>query len=481
MVQTRRSGRIEAAFKPEKAFVNTIGAAKLEVGIKYKTSTNTEEEGSTTNEDLSIGSLGFGDNLFRYQCSVCNKKMASLRSVLDHRQAIHNTTHRLPKNVDLEPDADDPNFYCKACQKHLKQESAYRSHLRKIHHMVLKDLQQKRQRNGIRPESNDTDDDYASDEVTNCSKRVYHEHPKKHHDMNLSPSEATNSHSELPVWSDPSLYCAQCNLTYKSKRTYSQHCQIIHMMGAPTKDTRTSTANSKDPKIYCTLCKRIYKNKGFLRRHHNDVHGIKHVKSFPKSEAMLNVTDLKYYCNACKKSCYNGAGYQNHLFVVHRINCRQTSTIKEGLDINDSDRYCRICDKTLSNNFSLRRHEQAFHPAQQSTTTISRIQPDVNDHSNYCHICQRNYSSIASYRQHLQVAHEVALEPLKTGKASTSSLPNPDDSNFYCSVCKKSMKTRKSYRRHCNRVHQMFFSRCKTPKALDADIDINSPINYCEQ
>ncbi|CAO0798702.1 unnamed protein product [Mucor circinelloides] len=436
MVQTRRSGRTEAAFKPKKAFANTIGAAKMEVGIKYKTSPNTEEEESTTNEDLSIGSLGFGDNLFRYQCSVCNKKTASLRSVLDHRQAIHNITHRLPKNVDLEPDADDPNFYCKSCQEHLRRESAYRSHLRKVHHMVLKDLQRKRQRNGIRSDSNDTDDNYTSDEAINRSKRVYHEHLKKNCDMNLSPSEATNSHGVLPVWDDSGLYCPQCNFTCKSKRTYTQHCQIVHLMRAPTKDARTSTADIKDP---------------------------------------------RYYCNACKKSCYNEAGYQNHLFIVHRINCRQTSIIKEGLDVNDSDSYCRICDKTLSSNFSLRRHDQAFHPAQESTTRISRIQPDVNDQNNCCHICQRNYSNIASYRQHLRVAHEVALETFQTGKASASSLPNPDDSNFYCSVCKESMETRKSYRQHCNKIHQMDFGRCKAPKASDEDIDINSPINYCEQ
>ncbi|KAL9560226.1 hypothetical protein MBANPS3_000078 [Mucor bainieri] len=75
-----------------------------------------------TKEDkplLRQNTSDFGKVGYYYRCNICNKKMVDLKSVLEHRQSTHNVKHseaRKMKDIALDPDVHDPNFYCKSCE-----------------------------------------------------------------------------------------------------------------------------------------------------------------------------------------------------------------------------------------------------------------------------------------------------------------------------------------------------------------------------
>jgi hypothetical protein len=42
------------------------------------------------------------------------------------------------------PDANDPNFYCRSCEKTCTNQSFYRRHLRRIHQIIIDNLARRR-------------------------------------------------------------------------------------------------------------------------------------------------------------------------------------------------------------------------------------------------------------------------------------------------------------------------------------------------
>ncbi|GAN06803.1 hypothetical protein MAM1_0136c06293 [Mucor ambiguus] len=483
MIQKRRSKRIEAAIQSGNAFVNTIGMAKARFesnqvaaiatedtrGLIDYDPVGTNKEESTKVDNVVSVCLGFGDNLFRYQCSVCNCKTASLRSLLVHRQSVHHITQKPIKNIDLEPDVNDRTYYCKSCEEYLSGGPAYQMHIHKIHHMNLKSLQQKMQPVNTTLDINEPDYHCSSCELTYQDEQAYQEHLKKHHEMKPSTAKIRDSSGELPAWDDSSYHCASCNFTCSSRKSYNQHCRSAHKM-KPREEPAGTTAHSR---LYCEACRREFKTTETLKRHNKYIH--RHASP----EAVPDVMDLNNYCNKCEQSYLDKSSYQRHLVIAHQISCAPSQEKEEAEpNINDPNFYCRSCDRTLSSKITFINHLFLIHSIRQHNLKTDGLQPDVNDRNGYCRICQYHYVTNGGYRKHLRAIHQMLLEPLRRGRKRTTTHSHSSDSNLCGSVSKKTMARRPIYRRHYKDNHRMALLDPKIPNP-SAAININSPLCYC--
>lgn len=82
------------------------------------------------------------DYIIDSYCRPCDRRLANKVSYKRHLFAIHKLDWRLiyqkPKN--RMPDVDNPNFYCRICQKNYTYRSRYRIHLRCKRHIALLSL-----------------------------------------------------------------------------------------------------------------------------------------------------------------------------------------------------------------------------------------------------------------------------------------------------------------------------------------------------
>ncbi|KAL9557104.1 hypothetical protein MBANPS3_001561 [Mucor bainieri] len=85
---------------------------------------------------------------YSYLCKRCDITFNSLKTVLNHRQSVHNK-HSKIKHINVEPDINDPNDYCKSCESSYPKKHLYRIHLRETHHMILFGRRQTRPTIGI--------------------------------------------------------------------------------------------------------------------------------------------------------------------------------------------------------------------------------------------------------------------------------------------------------------------------------------------
>ncbi|KAK4519051.1 Microtubule bundling protein [Mucor velutinosus] len=253
----RRSKRIEATVKLEKA----SGKVKTSIGIKQTTATTTEETGgsigfdsngirreeATIVKEVFSGRLGFGDNLFRYQCSVCNNKTASLRSLLSHRQSVHSITQQPIKNIDLEPDTDDPNHYCKACEKFYCTQAQKEA----------------------KPDINDPSFYCSSCEKTLSCKAAFKKHLFLIHYVHQPTTEKSESQPDI---NDHNNCGCVCQRYYFSNGRNRKHLRKVHQkLLEPSKYRENhipALPNPNDLNFYGSVCKKTTTRQPIIYRRH---------------------------------------------------------------------------------------------------------------------------------------------------------------------------------------------------------------------
>ncbi|KAF1804518.1 hypothetical protein FB192DRAFT_1358071 [Mucor lusitanicus] len=427
MIKLRRSKRIEATFQSSKTPVSTLDTSEP-IDIDPVELENEETENP---DNVLNGCLGFGDNVFRYQCSVCNIKTASLRSVLSHRQSVHHISPSPMKNIDLEPDTDDPKYYCKSCEKHSNGWSAYRNHLHKNHHLSLQSLQRKKHPDNITTDPNGFD---------------YH--------------------------------CTACELTYQDEQAYQEHLKKHHEIKPPKCPPASTPAHSNG--LYCKVCRRGYRTAETFRRHNSLLH--ERTKMYDNPEIMPDVMDRNNYCGNCQQAFRDKDSYQQHLFRAHRIDCRRAQAREEAkFDIKDLKRYCRYCDRIFSSIDAYLNHLFLIHSIRRPENNKGGLQPDADDPNNYCRVCQRRYVEIQQFRSHLRTKHNMILQPSQRHK---NHKPLPSDANnwnFRGNASKKTMATtRPTYSRRCKDTRHTVLVDQKISSPVAAT-NISSSTHYCVQ
>ncbi|OAC98430.1 C2H2-type zinc finger transcription factor [Mucor lusitanicus CBS 277.49] len=316
---------------------------------------------------------------YYYRCEMCNAKMESLRSVLEHRKSVHNidanrsTNRRKIKHIDEEPDVYDPNFYCRLCEKGYLRIADYRVHLRNAHFMALKPLP-------------------------------------------IWKPPPTNS--SVPDPDDPNLYCKACNHKYKSKQYYKSHCQFIHGL-APTESDHPQSvpAAMKDVSTYCQLCDRYFSTKENYCQHRLNIHKVierpTKIQKPKGSNTVPDVDDPNFYCRPCDKTLAHKNSFRTHLKLVHSIfqsAPRNKSSIKP--DIEDPNNFCRACQKTYPSRRKYRAHLCLVHhmilTPLASNTNLKEL-PDPLNSDYYCRVCARQKLTSTTPNG---IAHNVSARTL---------------------------------------------------------------------
>lgn len=77
------------------------------------------------------------DNYF--YCRRCIINIKGCKEYYDHLRTEHNIKPNISRvrHVDLQPDIDDANFFCRSCERPHVDRHLYYTHLKRVHHMLL--------------------------------------------------------------------------------------------------------------------------------------------------------------------------------------------------------------------------------------------------------------------------------------------------------------------------------------------------------
>ncbi|KAF1802199.1 hypothetical protein FB192DRAFT_1104704 [Mucor lusitanicus] len=152
--------------------------------------------------------------------------MLNKKTFRQHFQVVHFIFKSAPPQTKVKPDIDDPNNYCRACQKGFSSRGIYRVHLRKVHQMMMPLLR-------VKVDHKQLPDPYNRDYYCSVCKKnyaptwSYRQHCKQVHFMKLNHSSIINPNAEINV-NDPDLYCSQCERSFSGKPKFKQHLARIH-------------------------------------------------------------------------------------------------------------------------------------------------------------------------------------------------------------------------------------------------------------
>ncbi|KAL9556506.1 hypothetical protein MBANPS3_001829 [Mucor bainieri] len=357
----------------------------------------------------------FGENDYYYRCDICETRMADFKSVLEHRTSIHYIDKRYSKpkvkNIDMEPDVHNPNFYCKSCERSYDDTYAYRQHLRRVHYMVLKPL----------------------------------------------PIWKAPLNDIVPDPNDPSLHCRACNHTYTRKDYYQKHCRNAHGMTSVKTANQSSTSSSLMD-TYCQACDRRLSSIHTYRNHLRTTHKVhSRPKQQKKSDVLPNVDDPNLYCRSCEKKSTNKKAFKDHLMLVHSI-FQATPRKKSRLEpnVNDPNNYCCACKKTYSSRGAYRRHLHTVHRIllQSSRKNDDRTDlPNSHDPNNYCNVCRKSFETRSKYRNHCKSVHFMMLCHFSIVHPDAKINTNHPD--LYCAQCEHSYARKSDFRKHLRVVHKI--------------------------
>ncbi|GAN01960.1 hypothetical protein MAM1_0014d01397 [Mucor ambiguus] len=274
----------------------------------------------------------FGKKDYYYHCDMCNKKMADLKSVLEHCHSVHSIKRTSGiKNMDTDPDVHNLNCYCKSCDTDYKNTGAYRGHLRNVHYMVLKPISRWK-----------------------------------------TPRSDT-----FPDPDDPNFRCTACEHTYTLKSSYLRHCRYAQGVRSGKLAYQRYTPPSSVVDTYCQTCdKRLSVDQRPELQKPKDV--------------MPNVNDPNFYCRSCERKLVNKDSFKLHLAAIHSLYPSSPEKSKIKPDASDPNNYCSVCQKTSQSKGRYRKHLRLVHQMTLPSLRVRDIQkgclPDPNNPHNYCNV-----------------------------------------------------------------------------------------------
>ncbi|KAL0138376.1 C2H2-type zinc finger transcription factor [Mucor lusitanicus] len=151
-------------------------------------------------------------NYRRHLLAIHKKKMKSKYAFTQHLQLVHSIFKSAPPQTKEKPDIDDSNNYCRACQKNFLSIYNYRSHLRKVHQMMLPFLR-------VKVDHKQLPDPYNRD--------YYCSHCRQVHFMTLDHHSIVNPKAKINV-NGPDLYCSQCERSFTTNLCFKRHLGRVH-------------------------------------------------------------------------------------------------------------------------------------------------------------------------------------------------------------------------------------------------------------
>lgn len=138
-------------------------------------------------------------------------------------------------NPNVQPDPNDPNFYCSSCGRNYKTRANYRKHIRLYHPSIKLEKIRK-------------------------------------------PSNVTTLMAEIDVGDDGNKRCAICEWEYDNRQNYKKHINTVHKNGGrePVKLKTNAPMAEMDAGNHnntrCTICERGYSDRSGYRVHMSRYH-----------------------------------------------------------------------------------------------------------------------------------------------------------------------------------------------------------------
>ncbi|KAI7894231.1 uncharacterized protein EV154DRAFT_600119 [Mucor mucedo] len=304
-------------------------------------------------------------------------------------------------NLDL-PNEDDPDFYCRVCDRKCITGQAFRIHIRRVHNVKLRHDSIRTYRNpGITPDPHDPNLECGACERQFANGRTYFTHLKFVHDMSFSVEEARQ------------IKAIELHPTKRRIAIYNPRRQCVENI----------IPDQTDPLNYCGACDRKYSIS--TPRHYIDIHGF------------VSQHGPGYRCVLCAEQLETREDYGNHLKRTHRKKLADRATV--------DDFKCRLCATEFTRKVDLSNHLVAIHglnPTFKHTFTSDKVRsacmycnevelnacalgihiiskhgvPFVYDQVNYCcNLCGEKSRSEIKYREHLVLTHRIGRFPDEEG------------------------------------------------------------------
>lgn len=333
---------------------------------------------------------------------------------------------------ELEPDINDPEFYCCLCKRTYVTRFRYRRHLRSIHQMKF-DMLRPRKNPNVVPDWDDPNCYCKSCERTYDSRRKYSTHCKRVH--KLKPT---------PIVIRKGILCNVCHYTYQSKGSYSVHCLNMHNIKHEKLFANPeATPDMQDPNNYCSKCDKRFSNRRSFKNHLICVHKL--FSLLPKNNVEPDIHDPNFYCQTCNTTLPSKRAYQVHLATIHCIGPLPRKMNKAHPDVDDPNHHCRVCQQTYASQYGYRRHLQATHQLV--------LYPDPLDPNFYCRVCNRTSKTLRLYRRHCKTVHRMELYHRSIlNPSATIDINSP---NRYCAQCQRQYSSKSAYAYHLQAIHHL--------------------------
>ncbi|EPB90611.1 hypothetical protein HMPREF1544_02521 [Mucor circinelloides 1006PhL] len=395
-----------------------------------------------------------------YQCHFCTELKTTLLELLDHQSQVHKYTYRSRtyQNLELEPDIEDPNFYCKVCETTYPSITLFKKHLRMIHFIINKTARApptitplgaiRTEKAFVVPDRDDPNNYCRACKKHYINQSRYHAHLAKFHDM----PKFSRKEDVLPDIFDPNFYCRSCERSLSTKFAFRHHCLRLHNMTIPNEK---DLPNVHDPAFHCKPCDNTFENKDTYWQHCREAHLITHFEEeVPKP-----------FCDICNRKYANEYRFKRHKRLVHGdifpSTTIRTPKLKNNLppDINDPNSYCRSCDKKLSCKAVYQVHLAVYHdiylPRKRSGAATGEGNSSKVIKKFHCVSCDKWFPTTPKYREHLELQHHVEGAATESKAHLPAYLPDPEDPNFYCRTCGKTKPTLENFRKHLKNIHHM--------------------------
>lgn len=175
---------------------------------------------------------------------------------------------------------DDPNFFCVACKKKMKDRRNYRLHLQKVHKMILKPVKfMTRADPNIEPDVNDPNFFCKSCNHKFAGRVEFRHHLRFKHEIQLLPlvkkPKFVPNIKVVDISDRKNTYCVVCKKTYSTPSDYKRHLQKHEKSGpgplvGKSKVNPNITPDVNDSNNHCSLCDTFYINRSNYLRHLRD-------------------------------------------------------------------------------------------------------------------------------------------------------------------------------------------------------------------
>ncbi|KAI8647587.1 hypothetical protein BD408DRAFT_439042 [Parasitella parasitica] len=374
-----------------------------------------------------------------YCCRVCDRKMTDHMQYFDHLESAHKLKYRLTKssNFELEPLLEDPNFYCRTCEKSYSSQGNYRMHLQWVHHMMIK----------------------------SCK-------------VSLEQALSSNMHA-------PEFYCGACDLACETKDSYYRHLNTTHRISSfGPRANPCLEPDLNNPYNYCRPCDKLFRNPNRFRGHLNDMHNINLIRH---PELMPDWHSDSCYCPSCELDLLSRKTFHDHCVKVHKFDAHgfiEQHDQNDARSPQESSLRCRVCSMDFEKWGHYRQHCRLAHKMELKPVDYGhKMRPtrsrDPRNESNHCVICNKKFKTKKPFKRHLEKIHamvrsEPAKEPryhcstcdryFRTGascqshfrwKHSSIQQPVINDPNHCCRTCKEIYSSPQAYNLHLQQAHNI--------------------------